>query len=437
MANAPTLLSIPVELHRAIILALHDPLQLPTTSRLTNGLFDAPRPALADDPGRRGLMALSLTCRALRDLAQSVLFSRVELGSLTTLKSLAGRVGTLGGKEETEEEEKEEEERRKELCAGIRWLHIDFSLFLNQRITNFWTTLPLLQSLLSSVPDLRILTFEAGRFDALILSHLSMHLHSNSLLPLLTSFGLKETSPRQPPGAPSHDPMVALLPIFKGREGLKWIQIETAEGVDVERLEMMVNEWKESKMRLRGLRVSVQGTATKAEVFLALLTNEDVGGEELAEEMRELVVKLPRWNESSTLPVAVGHVNPLLSSLTPLRNLHTLSVGFGFAPANSTVYKDASIVLANAIPSLELVFWPGYRRPNRVYGVRIRRRVRGEEERQDATESGSDAGEDGEFLHVEEEDLILLGLVAGDEGWRKDEWAEGVGGERDWARLLA
>lgn len=65
-------------------------------------------------------MALSLTCRALRDLAQSVLFSRVEVGSLTTLRALAGRVGTLGGKEEMEEEEKEEEERRKELCAGIR-----------------------------------------------------------------------------------------------------------------------------------------------------------------------------------------------------------------------------------------------------------------------------------------------------------------------------
>jgi len=72
--------------------------------------------------------------------------------------------------------------------------------------------------------------------------------------------------------------------------------------------------------------------------------------------------------------------------------------------------------------------------------VRIRRRRRGEEndasEVKQEEEDSDDEDEDGEFLHVEEEDLVLLGLVAGDEGWRKDEWAEGVGGERDWARLL-
>jgi hypothetical protein len=62
---------------------------------------------------------------------------------------------------------------------------------------------------------------------------------------------------------------------------------------------------------------------------------------------------------------------PILSDLT---KLHTLSLGFGFGPANSTVFKDATVSLANSIPSLELVFWPGYRRPNRIYAVSISRR---------------------------------------------------------------
>jgi len=105
--------------------------------------------------------------------------------------------------------------------------------------------------------------------------------------------------------------MVALLPIFKGREGLKWIQIETAEGVDVQRLEMMVDEWKEAKMRLRGLRMSVDGDADQAEEFLDLLMNgedEEEGEGGLMEEARELVIKLPSWNESNALPIAVGYI---------------------------------------------------------------------------------------------------------------------------------
>jgi len=70
------------------------------------------------------------------------------------------------------------------------------------------------------------------------------------------------------------------------------------------------------------------------------------------------------------------------------------------------------------------------------------RRRRGEEndaadvKQQEEEVDSDEEEEDGEFLHIEEDDLVLLGLVAGDEGWRKDEWAEGVGGERDWARLL-
>ena len=70
------------------------------------------------------------------------------------------------------------------------------------------------------------------------------------------------------------------------------------------------------------------------------------------------------------------------------------------------------------------------------------RRRRGEEndaadvKQQEEEVDSDEEEEDGEFLHIEEDDLVLLGLVAGDEGWRKDEWAEGVGGEGDWARLL-
>ena len=61
-------------------------------------------------------MALSLTCRAFRDLAQSILFSRVEVGSFNTLMGLTGRDGGL----QEEADQGEEKARRKELCAGIR-----------------------------------------------------------------------------------------------------------------------------------------------------------------------------------------------------------------------------------------------------------------------------------------------------------------------------
>ena len=115
--------------------------------------------------------------------------------------------------------------------------------------------------------------------------------------------------------------------------------------------------------------------------------------------------------------------NPHLPILTPLAHLHTLSLGFGFAPANSTVFKDATVSLANQIPTLELVLWPGYRRPNRIYAVRISRRPKAD---------GNGGWED-----VVDADLMLMGLVGGEEGFRRDEWAEGVGGEWDWARLLA
>ena len=296
-----------------------------------------------------------------------------------------------------------------------------------------------------------MLSLLAGRFDALILSHLAHHIHSNALLPALTSFGLREESMRNPPGAPSHDPMVALLPFFDDRAGLEFIQIKTAHGVHTDRLEMMIDMWRNAGCKLRGLRLSVEGGAEESRTVMDLLRGDgDEGDEALLENIGELVVKVPDWNGSAVLPTvltyivsqnctaaSLGHLkltrppsfvphslqNPHLSIVTPLTHLHTLSLGFGFAPAASTVFKDATVLLANQIPSLELVFWPGYRRPNRVYAVRISRRPK--------------ANKDGEWEDVTEDDLLLLGLVAGEAGFRQDEWAEGVGGEWDWARLLA
>ena len=297
------------------------------------------------------------------------------------------------------------------------------------------------------MPDLRVLTFDAGRFDALILSHLTVHIKSNFLFQNLTSFGLREESARNPPGAPSHDPMVALLPLFDNRDGLKYIQIETAHGVPMDRLEIMISKWRRAETRLRGLRVTVAGGAEESKNVLDLLSGDgDAGDEDLLEDISELVIKVPSWNSSDILPTVLGYIvsrssrdvlnhtlthpsastpiqNPHAPLLHPLTNLHTLSLGFGFAPAHSTVFKDATVSLANSIPSLQLVFWPGYRRPSRIYAVSISRRPK--------------AGQEGTaWEDVTEDDLVMLGLVGGDVGFRVDEWAEGVGGDSDWARLL-
>ena len=158
-------------------------------------------------------------------------------------------------------------------------------------------------------PDLRILSLLAGRFDALILSHLAHHIHAHSLLPALTSFGLREEAMRNPPGAPAHDPMVALLPFFDGRAGLKFIQIETAHGVHTDRLEMMIDMWRDAGCRLRGLRLSVEGGAEESRTVMDLLRGDGHEGDDaLLEDVRELVVRVPDWNGSAVLPTALTYI---------------------------------------------------------------------------------------------------------------------------------
>jgi len=73
----------------------------------------------------------------------------------------------------------------------------------------------------------------------------------------------------------------------------------------------MIVEWEGAKMKLRGLRLSVQGDASQAEEFMKMLMLQEDGREGeggLMEEVRELVIRLPSWNESTALPIAVGYL---------------------------------------------------------------------------------------------------------------------------------
>lgn len=81
-----------------------------------NGLFDVARPTLNQDHGRRGLIALAQTCRAMRDVCQPILFSRLDINSLNKLRGITARDDN--GDEEVETDE--ESTRRVELCGAVR-----------------------------------------------------------------------------------------------------------------------------------------------------------------------------------------------------------------------------------------------------------------------------------------------------------------------------
>lgn len=294
------------------------------------GLFDFYHTPLDEDDGRRGLIALSQTCQAMRDVCQPILFSRLEVDSIDKFRAITAR--DENGDKETETEE--ERRRRVELCGAVRyahlslahrnsgttadhlfrsslrrWLLIDFDFLRYEESNNVWKdSLSPLRDLLSSATDLHVLTLEADLFDLVVLALLITHISSHNLLPHLTSFGLREWSARDPvdPRTPrnrykavSHDAIEALLPLFDNRTGLRYIHLDTARGVHPHHLDLLIGQWRRAGTRLQGLKVTVDGCAACiGSVLRELLEGDGNDGDEgLTQEMRELLFTSPTWTK--------------------------------------------------------------------------------------------------------------------------------------------
>lgn len=279
-------------------------------------------------------------------------------------------------------------------------------------LSSMWQSIETLTTLLSRATNARVVSLTARRFDALILSHLARSVRapvsatSPPILPALAVLGLHESGERPFTGAPHVDIVGALHPLLEARgKGLKFLQFRTGHGLEIEKLQGLDGVMAQAGGVLEELHLTVKVDVFDIADYIALEELEAWTAPGHESEVRPsvaafhlhhsltplhavLALRYPNDDDrdpsirhaSRPLGPASARVlpgqpatpfqflpycqpnfsslqNPILRELRHTPSLTSLSVGFGFAPAESTAFMPATVLLANTLPELRYVRW--------------------------------------------------------------------------------